>query len=128
MAHFSVAAVTHQPVTVADVLGWYESNEVRSYSPVALKERRRLWGLFRTHCGGLVVDEARPFHLLEFISAQKWSRSNNTRRRFRSTICRPFNAAARLGMIARNPFAGVEIPEGGKGRDWTDGEYRALLR
>jgi integrase len=114
--------------TVDSVIDWYETHEIREFSPVALKERRRLWGLFRAQFGSLLIEECRPAYLLDFIVGQKGAKSNHTRRRFKATISKPFNDAAQLGMIARNPFAGLKIAEGPCGRDWTFNEYRAILR
>ena len=114
--------------TVADVLDWYEAVEVREFSPVALAERRRLWTLFRAAYGTLPLADCRPVVLLEFIAAQKGCRSNWTRRRLKATICKPFNEADTLGLIPRNPFRGLRIPAGKDGRDWTQEEYRAILR
>lgn len=128
MSHSFGSTVTNHAVTVGDVIAWYEANEVRDFSPVALKERRRLWMLFRKHCGSLVVDEVRPLQLLEWLSGQAGARTNHTRRRFKATICRPFNVAASAGFIVRNPFAGLRIPDGKNGRDWTDAEYQTVLR
>lgn len=113
--------------TVADVLDWYDANEIQTYSPTATRERARLRGLFRSHCAK-AIEECRPGDLLEFIAKQKGAKSNWTRRRIKATINRPFNLAAELGVIPRNPFRGLRIPEGKSGRDWTNEEYRAILR
>jgi integrase len=115
-------------LTVNEVLDWYEANEVREFAPVALKERQRIWGLFRIRLGEHHTADCRPAELLSFLASQKGARSNWTRRRFKATICRPFNYAAEVGLIPKNPFAGVKIPEGPDGRDWTPDEYQAILR
>jgi integrase len=116
------------PKTVNEVLDWYLANEVREFAPVALKERQRVWKLFRKTYGDLLLADARPHHLLAFITGQRGARSNHTRKRLRATIYRPFNAAADAGLIERNPFRGVKFPDGPEGRDWTDEEYKAVLR
>jgi integrase len=36
--------------------------------------------------------------------------------------------AARLGLIDRNPFHGLRLPQGRQGRDWTLIEYQSVLR
>lgn len=115
-------------MTVNEVLDWYEANEVRKYAPKALKEKRRLWGLFRADYGSRRLARCKPADLLEFITRQTGATSNWTRRRFKATINRPFNAAADVGVIAKNPFRGVRIPEGPDGRDWTPEEYQDILR
>lgn len=114
--------------TVNQVLDWYERNEVREFAPTALRERQRLWKLFRIAYGAHEVGECRPADLLAFIVSQKGCRSNHTRRRIRATICRPFNEAECLGLISRSPFRGIRIPKGKSGRDWTDAEFQAILR
>jgi len=115
-------------LTVDAVIDWYEAHEIREFSPVALKERRRLWGLFRAQFGNYLIEDCRPAFLLDFIVSQRGAKSNHTRRRFKATISKPFNDAAQLGMIARNPFAGLKIAEGPCGRDWSENEYREILR
>ncbi len=113
--------------TVKSVLDWYEQNLLTRYSPTALQERRRQWAMFRKHCGSLLVEDARGADLLEFLSEQKGVKSNETRRRIKASINRPFNVAAATGLIGRNPFAGVKIPRGKRGRDWTREEYQAAM-
>lgn len=114
--------------TVAAVFIWYENNEIRAFAPAALRERQRLWKLFRCHFGADLVTECKPAQLIAFIASQQDCVSNHTRRRIRGTICRPFNAAVDAGLIARNPFRGVKIPKGKDGRDWTKPEFQAVLR
>ncbi len=114
--------------TVADVLEWFAAHEIRSFSPVALKERQRLWKIFCASMGDTPLEDCKPAHLLAFITAQKGAKSNHTRRRIKATVSRPFNTAAAVGLIPRNPFSGVRIPDGPCGRDWTDAEYRSILR
>lgn len=114
--------------TVAEVFCWYEKNELREFAPAALRERERLWQLFRACYGAELVSECCPAQLIAFIAAQPNCRANNTRRRIRGTICRPFNAAVDAGLIAKNPFKGVKIPKGKEGRDWTRAEFQAVLR
>jgi len=113
--------------TVRAVLDWFERHETVG-SSVALKERRRQWELFRIFCGDQAIADCRPVDLLDFINAQPEAKSNWTRRRIKSTINKPFRVAAELGLIDRNPFAGLRIKKGGRGRDWTQEEYQCILR
>lgn len=113
--------------TVEEVLAWYDRHEWRTFAPVAVREKRRLWGLFGATYGRALLAHCRPGHLTEFIAAQRGVHSNWTRRRIKATINKPFNVAIEAGLIGRNPFAGLRIPEGGCGRDWTAAEFRALL-
>jgi integrase len=114
--------------TVASVLDWYLNNMLQDYSPVAHEERRRQWEMFRKDYGKELVENCRGADLMQFIASQKGCKSNNTRKRIKATINRPFNAAAALGLIAKNPFGGVKVPKGKEGRDWTAEEYQAALR
>lgn len=114
--------------TVAQVLDWYEANEVRQFAPVAAAERKRLWNLFRAQYGTEDISSCCAAVLLHFIGSQKGCHSNHTRKRIRATICRPFNAAFDVGLIHRNPFRGVKIQRGRRGRDWKQEEFQAALR
>lgn len=114
--------------TVSDVLDWYEANQLKSFSPDAIKERRRQWDLFRQVNGDKPAEACRPVDLIEFIAGQKGAKAAWTRRRIKSTICTPFNTAATVGLLQRNPFAGVKLPKGNDGRDWTKEEYQTILR
>lgn len=115
-------------VTVRQVLDWHESNAARPIdSTDAEKERQRIWRLLRTRLGDQAVAGCRPLDALQFINDQKLG-SNWSRKRWNATIQGPFNAAERLQLIARNPFRGLSFPQGENGRDWSDDEYRSLLR
>lgn len=47
-------------LTVAQILDWHQRYELTEYSPIALKERMRLWGLFRKFRGDWLVRRCRP--------------------------------------------------------------------
>lgn len=114
--------------TVAQVLDWFRSSEIREFRPQPAAERERLHRLFRADYGDELVDECCAAQLVEFLGRQKGCTSNNTRKRIRATICRPFNAATEIGLIARNPFQGVKIQRGRRGRVWAPWEWQAALR
>jgi integrase len=114
--------------TVADVFRWYATHELRRFSPKALKERRRIWALFSAFVGDAPFDRCCAAVLLDFIVSQPRCKSNHTRKRFNATVNTPFNEAVRVGLIARNPFRGLRIPEGPEGRDWTAKEYSTVMR
>lgn len=117
------------PLTVAQVLDWYQKQAHQTGSPsAAVKERQRLWRMFAAAHGGELVENCRPALLLEWINTQSSRLSAWSRRRWNSTIQKPFNFAAAMGLIKANPFHGLSFPVGDEGRDWTDEEYRALLR
>ena len=114
--------------TVADVFDWYRANSpTRIQTGTGERERLRLYKMLAEVIGPVSCSECRPHHLLTFIN-ERASENAWTRRRWNATLQRPFNYATRLGLIPNNPFKGLAFPEGENGRDWTDDEYRALLR
>jgi integrase len=116
-------------VTVKQVIEWYAINNPSAIrSSAADKERRRIWSLFIAKFGTRLVSQCRAFELVEFINRQPRIKSNWARRRWAITIKRPFNFAARLGIIPTSPFAGASFPEGTNGRDWSNEEFRAMLK
>ncbi len=116
-------------LTVAQVFDWYAKNDLRAdRSSPAQKERWRVRSLFELNYGQLSYGECRPYMLLDFINHHAAQKAVWTRRRWASTIQTPFNVATQLGLIDRNPFRGVKFGKGNQGRDWTDDEYRTLLR
>lgn len=115
--------------TVRQVLVWYRSNNPRpSRSCKATIEQVRLHDLFAADFGDRLCADCRAFELHAWIVARTQNRSNWTRRRWNATIQRAFNLASELGLIAKNPWKGCRFPEGKDGRDWTEAEFRSLLR
>jgi len=114
--------------TVQEVVDWFSGTNLRLYAPTAMRERQRVLGLFCKRYGSWDLETCRPADLLEFIESHRGLKSQYGKRRWASTICRPFNLATRLGMIIRNPFLGLWLPQGEPGRDLTDREFRTLLR
>ena len=126
-----------EPVpTIRAVFEWYLHNMPRQPRPVVLVERKRIWEIFCAYrgedngapFGDRAYTSFRPYHLLQFLKAQPGLRSAWTRKRWATYIQCAANEAARMGVIERNPFQGLRLPMGKQGRDWTDDEYRALLR
>jgi integrase len=123
-AHFFVGGAT-----VRQVLEWYASNNPKpSACKKAEKERTRLYGLLASVLGDRPCSECRPYDLLTFLNQRAGQNSAWTIKRWNSTLQKPFNLAVRLGLIERNPFKGLTFPDGENGRDWSAGEYRALLK
>ena len=83
--------------------------------------------LFAAAFGDRLCSEMRPHDLLGFIN-QFAGENGWTRKRWATTMQRPFNVAVSMGLIPSNPFKGLTFPAGNNGRDWTVGEYQALLR
>lgn len=116
-------------VTVAEVLDWFEVHDPRhgGKSEECHREQVRVRALFRQTHGHLITEKCRPFMLVEFVNAQSGLKSNWSRRRWGTTIARPFAWAARMGFIRWNPFSGGCFETGEGGRDWQPSEYKALL-
>lgn len=115
--------------TVADVISWFVvADPYESRSVMAKTEMTRVRELFAAEYGHLSCEEAKPYHIVEFISRRPGIKSSWSRRRWATTITRPFNYAARLGFVHRNPFAGVTYVKGNGGRDWTDEEFQTMMR
>lgn len=115
--------------TIAQTIAWFDEHYPnKSQSPTADKQVRRVRKLFAAKHGSRYVDDCRPRMLTEFIAANPRIRSDWTRKGWCTTIQTVFNYAAELGFIVRNPFKGASYPEGPRGRDWTDEEFRAMLR
>lgn len=118
-----------EPLTVAYVVDWYRTADMRANKSTRCeRERARLREMFRAEFGHRPYAELKPFDLLNFINAHAGEHAVWTRRRWSATIQRPFNYAVEVGLIDRNPFRGLRFGKGRQGRDWTDEEYRTLLR
>ena len=114
--------------TVGDVLAWFAANNPhRSKSKKAVKERERLWGLFVAKLGECPCRELRPHHLLTFINEGTDADQAWTRKRWNAVLQRPFNlAAARVDSF--ESVQGPDLRGGAARRDWTEDEYRVMLR
>lgn len=114
--------------TVAEVIAWFLANDTRMQSVEARKERARVLGLFVGRYGARPVSEMIGADLVEFLNAHPGCAARWTRKRWIATVKRPFNYAARLGLIPGCPFAGVSAPKGRRGRDVSPAEFQAMLR
>jgi integrase len=120
--------------TVKQVLAWY----AQSSSAQRLKlagEARRLWAKFAAEeldgggtIGDQLVGRCKRWQLMAFLDKHAGHLANHTRRRWNATIQVPFNKAKELDFIDSNPFHGLKMPRGKKGRDWSEAELRAVLR
>lgn len=114
--------------TVAQVIDWFLANDARMTNPDARRERARVLGLFAANYGERPVDEMIGADLVEFLNAQAGVRTRWTRKRWIGTVKRPFNLAARLGIISGCPFSGVSIGKGKRGRDLSPSEFQSAMR
>jgi integrase len=115
-------------LTVRQVIDLYLRHAPPSRSVEAARERQRVLDLFCARFGETGVESLKPYDLLFWIDDHKDWRSNWTKNRVRSIVRRPFNYCAKVGLLAKSPFVGVNYPAGQTGRDMTDAEFRALLR
>jgi integrase len=115
-------------LTVRQVVDWHIQNDKTERNPTARRERERIFAILIGSYGDWPLAKCRPLHALELINAQAEVKSDWTRRRWATTICAPFNHAAKLGLIQRNPFWGLSLPQGEDGRDLSAAEFQALMR
>ncbi len=116
------------PFTVRDVFELYDLYGERGRCARASADRKHVREQFAALHGSLQLADCRPFHLRLWVDSQERYRSDWTRGRAIRTISRPFNWAAKLGIIDRNPFWGVSQRQGRRGRPLEDHEWRAMLR
>lgn len=115
-------------VTVRQCVEWFRLRYPKKSVAVAQVERERIWSMFLELYGDRRCVDCRGFMVQDFICSMPKVRENWTRRRWNTTLQLPFNYAVKLGLIDRNPFQGVDFPLGKRGRDWTDEEFRRLLK
>jgi site-specific recombinase XerD len=113
---------------VRQLIDCYLNHDAPSRSADCMAERRRILDLFCQKFGSRHAKDLRPYDLMFWIDSHKAWASGHTKNRVRSTVQRPFNFLAKLGVIDKNPFLGVSYPAGETGRDMTDKEFKALLR
>src|SRR3954467_11370104 len=121
--------------TVGWVVRWFIANDRGGRSGRGRRERGRVLELFLRFrnsdgrvVGELPLDELRGGDLVEFINSQAGGHAQWTRRRWCSTVKRPFREAVKFGFITHSPVAMVTERRGGRGRDLTAAEFRTLLR
>lgn len=117
-------------VTVRQVVEWFRARNPGKAKVCAEHhvERNRIWAAFVDLWGDRRCVDGKPFWVEDFILSQPKVKENWTRRRWSVILQTPFNQAAKLGVIDRNPFKGVDFPLGKRGRDWTPEEFRRLLK
>jgi len=116
------------PVTVRRVVELFLANATRGNCDDVTASRRRIFKAFLSAYGERLVETCKPFDLVAFVNSNQQWRSDWTIRSVVAMVQRPFNWAARMGLIARNPFGGISHPSGESGRPMTDEEFRSLLR
>ncbi len=115
-------------ITVRQVVEWFRARYPKKVVKSVQFERERIWTAFMELYGPRRCADCRAYMLHEFIMSQVNVKETWTRRRWATVINLPFNYALQMGLVDRNPFKGVKFESGNRGRDWTDAEFRAMLR
>lgn len=104
---------THS-LLVSDILSLYlrHAHIEQIHSPTAKAERQRVLAYFAESVGSLRVEDAKAFHLIDWIeaNANHW-KSVSTRRAKASQIRAAFQWAADTDRILKNPFRTVRYSE-----------------
>lgn len=99
--------------TVADVMRKYvaHAENIGLWSPEAKAIRTRLFDRFVAALGALPIDDAKSFHLREWIDAQPGLKSPSSRRHAATAIKAAFRWAMDQEYISRHPFRAVQYAE-----------------
>lgn len=120
-------ALKPSEINCSQVVEWYLARPT-AFHPKAAKERARILKMFAANFGENKVIDCKPYEIEDWLSAQPGIKSDWTRSRWIASICGVFNAAARLGVVDRNPFQGVARTRGGEGRDLTEEEFQKAYK
>jgi integrase len=121
------APETDEP-TVASVIELYLAHAARKLGERTLYERKHYLQAFAEAHGWQTVSSCLPFHLTSWLDANPQWASDWTVASVVNMVHRPFNWAARQGLIPANPFRGVTHRPGQPRRPLTDEEFQTLLR
>jgi integrase len=110
----------------AKAVGLFCAEALADRERTLLRGTRRNHGFAQTH-GQLAIEECRRFHLSQWIESNPRWRSSSTRKAKANQVNAAFNWAAREGLIASNPFAGVNYDEADPRPPMRDDELDALL-
>lgn len=125
---FDPTAQDDEPRTVQDVIDLYLAYARRRVAARTYENCESVLTRFCAEHGDALLAECKPYHLSNWIDSHAEFKSDWTICRVVRTIQRPFNWAAKGGMIPRNPFAGVGHHQGKRGRAATEDEWRAMIR
>jgi integrase len=119
------------PLTVADVIALYrahcKADDVHGIP--AKKERDFVFPLFLEVCGHLPLGECKPFHLVDFITANSdhW-KSVATKRQKANCIKAAFQWATDEERILRNPFRSIKYGEAERRPAMPDADVETVLQ
>lgn len=92
---------------LADYYAWLKGH--RSIETV--RPRKKILKSFADFIGAKRVDQIRPYHVADWIAAQKGIKSPTTANNRITLIIGAFNWAVRMGYIRENPIAGMPKPK-----------------
>lgn len=109
-------------MNVADIVVRYlaHAQAVGLHCPEAREERERVLGAFAQHLGHLDVDEAKAFHLSDWVEANPAWKSISTKRQKANMVRAAFSWAFDGERISRNPFRTVRYAEAERRPDMPD--------
>ncbi len=113
--------------TVASVIELYLAHAANRLGERTLYERKHYLQAFAEAHGWRRVGDCKPFHFTSWVDANPQWKSDWTVAAVVSIVQRPFNWAAKQGLIPSNPFRGVTHRPGRPRRPMTDAEFEALL-
>lgn len=115
-----------EPRYVQDVVDLYLAGARRELAD--FDSRQRTLNDFAASYGAFQLADCRPYHVQLWLDAHPQWESNNTRRRNLAGVNAAFNWAVRLGIIGKNPFKGVVVPDGERGDAMKLADYQTILR
>lgn len=115
-------AGTMPTLTVRDVVTLYlrHSKATGLHSPQALAEREHVFELFNANFGDMQVEDAKAFHLSDWIEGHPGWKSVSTRRAKANMIRAAFQWAVDGERINRHPFKAVRYDEAERRPDLPD--------
>jgi site-specific recombinase XerD len=117
-------------LTVAEAIDLFLNHEAKRQARCleTAREREKLLREFCASFGTRLLTDCCAGNLQFWCDSHESWRSEWTITKVLRTIERPFNWLVKLGVIPRNPFAGLHHPKGERGRPMEDHEFRLFLR
>jgi len=121
----SLDSVDH---TVASVIDEFLEFAIKRDAASTFYERKLYLLEFCDEFGPQLVRKSKPLHLSKWVDSHETWKSPYTQHYAMRAIMRPFNWGAKMGLIEKNPFIGVEWPEcESERRAITVEEFTSLL-
>jgi integrase len=114
-------------ITCVQVVDYYFSLSTQNLAASTVRSNKLILSYFLRDFGQRSAASCKPIDLLFWLSKRTGWKSACTRAGNIRVIRRPFSWAAKMGLIAKDPFAGVTCEEGEPRRAMTKKERQALL-